>query len=136
MKYQYLLAPFFAYLVAGGLKFVINSIKARRLAFKQIGLGGMPSTHISIVSTMVMLVLLNKGVDSAAFGVALTFLAIVFIDARDLRIKVGKQAQLLNQLAEQQGLPARVRERMGHTRLEAIAGLLVGCVCGFILYCL
>jgi len=37
MVSSYAITPFVAWLMAGSLKFLINSIKARQLAFGQIG---------------------------------------------------------------------------------------------------
>ena len=45
MDLSYALAPFLAWLVAGLIKFTINSIKAREFAFSLIGYGGFPSNH-------------------------------------------------------------------------------------------
>ena len=59
--YSYLITPFLAWLVAGCLKFLINSIKAKQLAFGLIGYGGLPSNHSAIVSSMVALIALRKG---------------------------------------------------------------------------
>jgi acid phosphatase family membrane protein YuiD len=44
MDYSYLLTPLLAWLTAGSVKFLMNSMRARRLAFDLIGYGGLPST--------------------------------------------------------------------------------------------
>jgi len=54
--YIYLITPFAAWLVAGVMKFIVNSIKAKKLAFGLIGYGGLPSNHSAIVSSMVFLI--------------------------------------------------------------------------------
>ena len=126
MKYAYLITPFLAWLTAGILKFIINSIKARQLAFGLIGYGGLPSNHSAIVSSMAALIALREGIDHPAFGVALTLAFIVMLDANSLRRQVGKHAQAINELGRQQGLALSLRERMGHTRLEIGAGIVVG----------
>ena len=56
MDFSYALTPLLAWLVAGILKFTINSIKARQLAFGLIGYGGLPSNHSAIVSSMAALI--------------------------------------------------------------------------------
>lgn len=125
MDIAYLVTPFAAWLVAGGCKFAVNSLRARRLAFDLIGYGGMPSNHSAIVGSMAVLVALREGIGHPAFGVAVTLAYIVALDASSLRRQVGLQAQRLNQLVD--GRPA-LRERMGHSRLEILAGLVVGAV--------
>ncbi len=122
---SYLVTPFAAWLCAGCSKFAINSLKARRLAFDLIGYGGMPSNHSAIVGSMATLIAIREGLDNPAFGVAIALAYIVLLDANSLRRQVGLQAQRLNALSSEQ--PA-LRERMGHSRLEILAGLIVGAV--------
>ncbi|MFY3385253.1 divergent PAP2 family protein [Paracidovorax sp. MALMAid1276] len=126
MDLSYALTPFLAWFVAGVSKFVINSIKTKQLAFSLIGYGGLPSNHSSIVSSMAALVALKEGVEHPAFGVATSLAFIVVLDASSLRRQVGKHAAAINKLAA--GAPGQetLRERMGHTRLEIAAGILVG----------
>ena len=124
MDYSYLITPFLAWLICGITKFVINSIKTKRLAFDLIGYGGMPSNHSAIVSSMVSLIAFRDGIDSAAFGVALTLGFIVILDASSLRKQVGRQAQAINQLESYQG--NKLRERVGHSKLEIFIGILLG----------
>lgn len=128
MDYSYVVTPFLAWLVAGVLKFTINSIKARKLAFGLIGYGGLPSNHSAIVSSMAMLIVLKEGIDHPAFGVAMTVAFIVMLDASSLRREVGKHAVVINQLVATDPARANLRERMGHTRFEIVAGILVGSI--------
>lgn len=122
MDLAYALTPMLAWPVAGGLKFAINCVQARRLAFDLIGYGGLPSNHSAIVTSMATLVALREGVGHPAFGVAVTLAFIVVLDANGLRRQVGKQAAALNALGGDRVL----RERMGHSRLEILAGIAVG----------
>jgi acid phosphatase family membrane protein YuiD len=123
----YLLTPFLAWLVAGITKFLINSVRAKSLAFGQIGYGGLPSNHSAIVSSMVFLIALREGMANPPFGIALTIAFIVMLDASSLRRKVGEQAALINQLMTKTGEEFKpLRERMGHTPLEIAAGVAVG----------
>lgn len=123
MDFSYLITPFAAWLVAGCSKFAVNSLRTRRLAFDLVGYGGMPSNHSAIVGSMATLIALREGIDSPAFGVAITLAYIVLLDANSLRRQVGLQAARLNLLSVEQ---VPLRERIGHSRLEIAAGLLVG----------
>lgn len=132
--YSYLITPFLAWLIAGCLKFLINSVKAKKLAFGLIGYGGLPSNHSAIVSSMVALIAFRNGINTPAFGVALTLAFIVILDANSLRRAVGKQAAAINQLAKNTAEIDLLRERMGHTKLEIFAGILVGVLTAFTIY--
>lgn len=125
MKFMYLLTPFLAWLVAGILKFLINSVNERRLAYDLIGYGGLPSNHSAIVSSMASLIAMKEGIEHPAFGVAVGFAFIVVLDANSLRKQVGLHAELLNRIGELAGDQV-LRERIGHRKMEIVAGILVG----------
>jgi uncharacterized protein len=123
---DYAFTPFLAWLVAGCLKFVINSLKAGQLAFGLIGYGGLPSNHSAIVSSVAALIAFKEGMDHPAFGVALALAFVVMLDANSLRRQVGRHAEQINRLANEKPNFQPLRERMGHTRLEIAAGIAVG----------
>lgn len=130
--FAYLITPILAWLVAGVLKFLVNSIRVRRFAFDLIGYGGFPSNHSAIVSSMAALIAFKDGINSPAFGVAITLAFIVILDASSLRRQVGKQAaeiNKLNHISNVNSVP--LRERMGHSRIEILAGILVGIAVGY-----
>jgi len=130
MDWSYAVTPFAAWFCAGVLKFVINSARARRWAFGEIGYGGLPSNHSTIVSSMATLIALKEGMAHPAFGVALTLAFIVILDAASLRRQVGLHAQALNQLRPSDDPSRPLRERMGHSKLEIAAGVVLGVVVG------
>lgn len=133
LDYSYALTPFIAWLVAGTLKFIINSIQSRQPAFGLVGYGGLPSNHSAIVSSMASLIAMKNGVDHPAFGVSITLAFIVILDATSLRRQIGKQAKVLNKLAEPLSDTKPLRERMGHTPFETLAGIAVGIFVGIAL---
>ncbi len=126
MGFAYVITPFLAWFIAGTCKFMINSIRARQLAFGLIGYGGLPSNHSTIVSAMAALIAFKEGLSHPAFGVALTLAFIVMLDASSLRRQVGKHAVAINRLASRDTNHQPLRERMGHSRLEIAAGVVVG----------
>lgn len=130
---SYVITPLLAWLLAGCSKFAINSLRAQRLAFDLIGYGGMPSNHSAIVGSMAVLIALREGIAHPAFGVALTLAFIVLLDASSLRRQVGLHAQAINALSTS---PAGggLRERMGHSRSEIAAGLLVGACAAWLVW--
>lgn len=126
MSLAYAATPITAWLCAGSLKFALNSVQQRRLAFAAIGYGGCPSNHAAIVCSTATLIALREGIGHPAFGVAVTLVFIVLLDAGGLRRQVGLQARAINRL--QSGLPVStpLRERMGHRRRELLAGAVTG----------
>ena len=132
LDFSYALTPFLAWFVAGVSKFVINSIKVRQLAFGLIGYGGLPSNHSAIVSSMATLIALKEGISHPTFGIAITLAFIVLLDANSLRRQVGKHAAAINKLAKGVSDHPPLRERMGHTRLEIVAGIAVGIAVAFV----
>ncbi|MDV2469324.1 divergent PAP2 family protein [Acinetobacter chinensis] len=130
-NYIYLITPFIAWLICGLTKFAINCLKERRLAFDLIGYGGMPSNHSAIVSSMASLIAFKEGINSPAFGVALTLAFIVMLDANSLRKQIGEHAVAINQLDNYQTI--NLRERIGHTKLEICMGVLLGTCIGYTL---
>ncbi|OYU11171.1 MAG: acid phosphatase [Comamonadaceae bacterium PBBC1] len=134
MDYVYALTPFLAWLAAGVAKFAINSIRHRQMAFKLIGYGGLPSNHSAIVSSMAALIALKEGVQHPAFGVAVTLAFVVMLDAHSLRKQVGLQASAINDLNKDTPLKPPLRERMGHSLLEIVAGAVTGVVVAWSAY--
>lgn len=127
-KVEYAITPFLAWLVAGCAKFIINSVKSGRLAFELIGYGGCPSNHSAIVSSTLAIIALTEGIDNPAFGAALSMAFIVMLDASSLRRQVGEQAKIINKLATKTPGHRSLRERIGHSKLEILAGAIVGIV--------
>lgn len=128
MDLSYAVTPFIAWFVAGVLKFLINSIRAKQLAFALMGYGGLPSNHSAIVSSMAALIGLREGLSHPAFGVAIALAFIVMLDANSLRRQIGKQASAINRMAANDAAHSVLRERIGHSRIEIAAGIVVGIV--------
>lgn len=131
MDISYLITPFLAWLIAGSAKFAVNSIRARGAAFKQIGYGGFPSNHTSIVTSVAWLIAFKEGIESPALAVSLALSFIVILDATSLRIKVGDHAKRLNTLAPHE---KPLRERVGHTPFEVVGGIFTGLFTALIVY--
>jgi acid phosphatase family membrane protein YuiD len=136
MDIAYLVTPLITWITVGPIKFLINSVKARKWAFKLVGNGGFPSNHSAVVSSMATLIALREGIGHPAFGVAVTLCFIVIIDANSLRQHVGKQAAAINRLAKEDGNHHWLRERMGHTLVEIGGGLCTGIAIGHLVHAL
>ena len=90
----------------------------------------MPSSHSAFVTSLATGVGLTEGFDSTLFALAAVFALIVMYDAAGVRRAAGKQARVLNAIIEDLNRrelhPERLRELLGHTPVEVLAGALLG----------
>ena len=124
---KYIIMPFLACIVAGVVKYSINYIRFGNKANKLIGYGGFPSTHTTIISSVVFLYGFSNGFENGIFSMGLGFLLITVIDAHGLRKKVGEQAKIINSITKN----TKLREKMGHTWFEIFGGLCLGIILAF-----
>ena len=121
-----------AWLITQTLKVFIGVVQKRRLDFRLfVGTGGMPSSHVAGASCLATAVGLECGFNSVYFALAASFAIVVMFDAQGVRRATGRQARILNKITDDiywQGKihEGRLRELVGHTPLEVIAGFLVG----------
>jgi acid phosphatase family membrane protein YuiD len=132
MDISYLITPFCAWLVAGSIKFFINSICNCRLAFDLIGYGGMPSNHASITSSAVAIIIFKQGIEHPAVVVAMALAFIVMLDATSLRNQIGKHAQKINEISNNKHL--KLKTTIGHKITEIFAGICAGIFSAWIIY--
>lgn len=129
-----------ACLIAQSIKIVLGVIRRKRFDFRWlIGTGGMPSTHAAGVSALSMAVGLQAGFDSPLFAIAVAFTVITLFDAQGVRRWSGLQAQILNRMLEDIYFRRRIQEQrlkelLGHTPLEVVAGMGVGLATAFALH--
>ncbi len=129
---------FFAWLlacIAAQLtKIALGAIRHRRFDFSWfVGTGGMPSTHSAGVSALSTSIGLHMGFDSPLFATTLVFAVITLFDAQGVRRWSGRQAQILNKIMEDMYFKRRIQEErlkelLGHTPIEVLAGMLIGVV--------
>ncbi len=135
MAIPYLIAPVVGYLAAGSLKFAVNSVKLRKLAVKEIGMGGIPSTHNTITSTTFFSIVFGEGFMSPVSAVAFTVCIVVAIDSVDLRRKLEDHATLLSmELGNVNNLAKNLRTKLGHRPVEVLAGWGLGAVCAALIH--
>lgn len=132
---KYVLMPFIAWVVSGSCKFCINYFRFGRKAKGLIGYGGFPSTHTTILSSVVFLCGFTEGFDTPIFSLGLGALLVLIIDAHGLRRKIGQHAMEINHLnkAANGAEVHLLRERMGHSWIEICGGLLFGGVLAFVI---
>ncbi len=130
---KYVIAPFVGWIVAGSLKFLINSLASGKLAFDKVGLGRLPSTHTTVVCTTAAVVGFADGFATPVFGIALTLALVVIIDALDLRRHLESHAVAINRVGKQRVDWTILRERLGHRPHEVLAGIALGALLGWAL---
>lgn len=127
------ISVFASWLFAQTLKVFIVLVTKRTFDFKLfVGTGGMPSSHTATVTAASMSVGLDSGFDSAVFMVCLCFSIVVISDALGVRRAAGRQAAVLNRMMDEIGHnrfnSGRLKELLGHTPMEAFAGILIGII--------
>lgn len=127
-----------AWLVAQTIKVTIGVIREKRFDFRWfVGTGGMPSSHAAGAACLAGAVGFEYGFSSVYFALAASFAIVVMFDAQGVRRAAGKQAHILNKITEDiywQGRikEHRLRELVGHTPVEVIAGGLLGIAIAFL----
>jgi acid phosphatase family membrane protein YuiD len=140
MDHQILITGTVACFSAQFLKTLTTLMKERKLNFKvAVGTGGMPSSHTALVVGTATAVGLVHGFNTALFDVAVVFASIVMYDATGLRRAAGRQASVLNKIMDELSSTHSIREErlkelLGHTKLEVIAGALYGVIVAMLLH--
>lgn len=134
-RYHFLTIPFIAWVTAQGLKFIFDIVSRRQIDFRRlIGSGGMPSSHSAFVVSLATVIGISESMDSVAFGLAVAFALVVMYDAAGVRRATGKQARVLNRMFHHNKgefrLEEELKELIGHTPFEVIAGALLGLAFG------
>ena len=136
LENRILVSALLAWLIAQTLKLAISLIRTRRFDFRYlVSSGGMPSAHAALVTALATGVARVQGTSSALFAVSAIFAAVVMYDAAGVRQAVSVQARILNRMLDEfftqhAFREERLRELLGHTRLEVFAGFLLGIAVG------
>ncbi len=136
---RFLLAPIVAWSIAQAAKVILYSVREHRLNLRVLAVtGGMPSSHSAIVMGLTTAIGKYAGPSSPQFAIALIFSFVVMYDAAGLRRAAGRQAAILNRLVEDlvhmRGVQEqKLRELLGHTPIEVLAGAVLGVAVGLIL---
>ena len=136
----YILTAMSSWAVAQVLKVIINAHINKELSWERLfGDGGMPSGHSATVSSLALFTGLRCGFDSPVFALAAIFAVVVCHDATGVRQETGKQAVVINEmiehfsaLAERKFTHMELKEFVGHTPLQVMAGISIG-ICNALL---
>ena len=144
-----------SFILAQIIKTIRYAIKYKTFNPERItGAGGMPSSHSSLVTSVVLYFARYCGPASTEFAISLLIAGIVIFDALSVRYNAGLHAkelnrmrkiidnlddeisklsgtdddQDINELANQKDL----KEFLGHTPIEVLAGALLGILIGLL----
>ena len=134
----YFIAPIIGWLASGTIKYIFNYFRYKEKAKEHIGTGGFPSTHTTVITAPTALIGLKEGFTSPIFGLAVAVIIIVVMNATGLRKEVGKHAKILNTIASKERTNTEdsfiiQREKIGHSLVGIIGGLVLGVIIGIIL---
>ena len=103
--------------------------------------GGLPSSHSALITATALSIGLYHGFSTPLFGLAVAIALIVIYDSTGVRRQAGLHARVINEIMEEifAGRPIpekQLREVLGHTPVEAIAGVLLGIIIALIYWLL
>ncbi len=131
--YEALMSGIMAAFFAQVIKFCLFTLRNRKINFKIFTTtGGMPSSHSAGVMGLSTTVGIIAGFSSLIFAVAFGYALIVMYDAAGLRRAAGKTAACLNRMMDDfykhdlQAVGGKLKELLGHTPLEVVAGAAFG----------
>mgnify|MGYP004680085387 CR=1 FL=1 len=134
-----LMAVLLSWFIAQALKVLFVLITNRKFDLQRfVGSGGMPSSHSSLVMTLVVMIAKTDGISSSTFAISLAFAVIVMYDAMGVRRAAGEQAKTINMIVEE-WLPDsdtlmedRLKELIGHTPFQVLMGAILGIAIGLV----
>lgn len=121
-----------AWVAAQILKTLIDGLRHRRLNLRLlVGPGGMPSAHSALVCGLATAAWLTQGPGSATFALSAALAAIVMYDAAGVRQAVDRQSEILTHILTHiprthDDFDRFLESLVGHTRLQVLAGALLG----------
>ena len=127
-----------AWCLAQSIKVLLGVMREKKFDFRWfIGTGGMPSAHAAGASALAVTAGFDYGFNSGIFALAFFFAMVTMFDAQGVRRSTGSQARILNKVMEDiywggKIKEERLKELIGHTPVEVIAGSVMGILLGII----
>ena len=133
-------AAVLSWAIAQSLNVILTLCISRKFDGSRIwGSGGMPSSHSALVCAMVTVIGFHEGFSSTVFALALCFAGVTMYDAAGVRRSTGKNAAVINHMLDDLATRGffldeeRLKELVGHTPLQVLAGALLGIFMGTLL---
>ena len=129
----------FSWIIAQIVKLFTNPMHLKGNSFSNIlvGSGGMPSSHSATVCATCVSCGLIYGFGSALFAISGVLAVVVMRDAAGVRRESGKQAAVINRVAQEMNKKKGfdfelLKELLGHTPLQVFAGAVLGVAMAFL----
>lgn len=136
VRHPWFISAISAFVGAQVLKFIIAWMFERKCDIHELfSAGGMPSSHSALVSALASAIGFTDGFDAPYAMIAVGFGLVVLCDAVTLRREAGEHAKILNIMVDKLNdrlddderiVVSRLKERLGHRRREALAGVVFG----------
>lgn len=102
---------------------------------------GFPSVHSWLSSSIATLMALTQWLQSPEFAISFTFAFLFWYDAMNIRYEAGKHASYINDIRSElqtvldlDNKYNYLKERLGHTPIEVLWGIIMGIALTVILY--
>ena len=130
LSFKYIIFPFTLIILSQFIKVCIEYIKNKEISFARFvnGMGGMPSTHSALVSSLSTVICLDYGITSPIFAITFIFSLVIIYDAMGIRYESGKQAEAINKFTG-----SKLKEKIGHKPIEVLVGIFLGVLVTIIL---
>lgn len=128
-----------SWFAAQGSKVIIYRLVDKKWDFRRFwGLGGMPSSHSSVMCTLAVSAGIMRGFGSLEFVMATVLATVVMTDASGVRREAGQHARVLNKILQDmmendKGITFdALKELLGHSPFEVLVGALLGILVAFV----
>lgn len=135
----HIVIPFLTYVITQTVKMFLKARKGDFDFKYMFATGDMPSVHTAVAVSLLVSLGFVEGVDSAIFAIGAAWAAFIVYDSFNVRRAVGEQGGVIMKLIELSKAPKdqrdliKVREVLGHTPLEVLAGAGTGLALGYVL---
>ncbi len=141
LQNQVLTTALLSWFIAQVIKTILVLLVDRKFNPERlVGAGGMPSAHSATVCSLLVAISRTTGFGSVEFAISVVLAAVVMYDATGVRRAAGEQAKVLNKMLEKQPLDetgdqlqVELKEFLGHTPLQVLAGALLGILIAMIM---
>lgn len=142
IRNPFLITAVSSWVIAQVIKCILHAITQKEFSLERLfGDGGMPSGHSATVTSLAIYTGLTYGFDGFQFAIAAVFAIVVCHDATGVRLETGKQAILINKIAESfrtltdNKLPeVKLKEFVGHSPIQVMAGIVLGILNAVVMY--
>lgn len=140
LQNRVLIAAVAAWMIGQFLKIPLEYILNKRFNWGIIfSAGGLPSSHSASVTAVTLTIGFQEGFNTSIFALATAIAMIVIYDAAGVRRQAGIHAERINEIMknfiESRRFPEEdLKEMLGHTPFEVIAGVLLGVLISWLLF--